>query len=119
MSLSKLGVCSNPSNQASASEDVQGLTGVSAEMEGSIFDDEISQGEFGMDQDVIGSEPHYVDGIPLLPDPTTPPPPLNTYEIFAEAMMTEAIPFFQLGPELYVVTGWDSRMGKRTVSGNS
>jgi hypothetical protein len=115
-SSSKLGVPSHPSNQASTSEDVQGLTGVFAETERNIFDDEVSHGEFGMAEDVMESEPHYVDGTPPLPDPIAPP---DTYEIFAEAVMTEAIPFFQLAPELYVVTGWDSRMGKRTVSGDS
>lgn len=40
----------------------------------------------------------------------------DTYELFAEAVMAEAIPFFQLAPELYVVTGWDPWAGKRTVS---
>lgn len=40
----------------------------------------------------------------------------DTYELFAEAVMTEAIPFFQLTSELYVVTGWDARLCRRTVS---
>jgi hypothetical protein len=69
-----------------------------------------------MDDDAMESEPYNVEGIPPLPDTINS---TDTYEVFAEAVMTEAIPFFQLAPDLYVVTGWDSRMGKRTVSARS
>ncbi|EKM81329.1 hypothetical protein AGABI1DRAFT_37971 [Agaricus bisporus var. burnettii JB137-S8] len=56
-------------------------------------------------------EPFSVDSSQPLPQQMNS---LDTYNIFSEAVMTEAIPFFQLAPEVYVVTGWDSKQGKRT-----
>ncbi|KAF7761294.1 hypothetical protein Agabi119p4_10703 [Agaricus bisporus var. burnettii] len=75
-------------------------------------------GEYGgnegneLGQDVMESVPRNVEGI--LP-PGGYMDSVNSYEVFAEAVATEAIPFFQLVSDLYVVTGWDSRLAKRTA----
>jgi hypothetical protein len=61
----------------------------------------------------MGGSEFGVEGMLLSPDQNGA---TDAYDLFAEAVMAEAIPFFQLAPELYVVTGWDSKSAKRTVS---
>lgn len=90
------------------------------------MDAEVDDGDIGMDQDVMGSEQYRVDHnttggqlyrandmLPVLERTNA----TDAYDVFAEAVIMEAIPFFQLAPGLFVVTGWDSRQAKRTVSG--
>ncbi|EKM78196.1 hypothetical protein AGABI1DRAFT_28964, partial [Agaricus bisporus var. burnettii JB137-S8] len=38
----------------------------------------------------------------------------NNYSAFCEAVMAEAVPFLRLSNNLYVVSGWDSKLGQRT-----
>lgn len=101
----------SPSKQARPSEVVQGSAAAYPDSRaGCSFG---SEGFLEPGCDEMGGSEFGVEGMLLSPDQNGA---TDAYDLFAEAVMAEAIPFFQLAPELYVVTGWDSKSAKRTVS---
>ncbi|KAJ3562028.1 hypothetical protein NP233_g9831 [Leucocoprinus birnbaumii] len=63
---------------------------------------------------LTANEPPSLDILPSEEIDGAQPDPDSYYREFYEAVMVEAIPFLRIGSDLYVVTGWDTRSGRRT-----
>jgi hypothetical protein len=97
------------STQAKSSETVQELAGVPTNLGRDSSHNEVGVGEYGVDFASGGDEMESIDGIQPPADNT------SSYDVFMEAVMTKAILFFRLAPELYAIMGWDLKWAKRMV----